>query len=376
MNLEFLSERPKFERLGAESKKPGRVNRTGGLYGAGLVEGVSIITQGEALGHDAWIDETFNFQVASALNASDGGVKSRFTHPSLSGDGTGKFLGRLTNARVAGDQVLGDLHLAETAHDTPDGDLAKYVMDLAEEDGKVFGLSIVFEHDEESEREFYSSNLEEFEYQDRQGEKKKGKRFKSPDERNAKNLYHVRLKELRAGDVVDDPAANPNGLFYRGQDVPIEAEKVLSFAMGLNAEKPVSQFGVDPDRLKGFFHRFLSSHGLEIVQREQNVAEPNTAPTAKPEEVRAEMLSQMAKYTAAFGADQGVKWFTEGKPLAECWEATAAALRTELAEAKKEIDTLRAKKDPARGESDPLKFSADRVPEADGRPKSVIRIVR
>ncbi|AMV16591.1 hypothetical protein [Planctomyces sp. SH-PL14] len=51
------------------------------MFEAGLIEGVSLITEGEALGHEAWIDSVFAQQVADALNASEKGVKSRFTIP-------------------------------------------------------------------------------------------------------------------------------------------------------------------------------------------------------------------------------------------------------------------------------------------------------
>jgi hypothetical protein len=83
-------------------------------------------------------------------NSASGGVKARFTHPGLSSDGMGRYLGRLTNAQTVGDQVFADLHFAEAATKTPDGNLADYVMTLAAEDPEAFGLSIVFEHDVEA----------------------------------------------------------------------------------------------------------------------------------------------------------------------------------------------------------------------------------
>lgn len=356
--MKDLSHPSKLERTPATKAKPaGKVDRTGGDYGAGFIPGVSLITQGEALGHDAWIDEVFNQQVAEALNASreGNGVKSRFAHPSLSGDGTGTVLGRLKNARVEGEQVLADLHLLKSAHDAPDGNLANYVMNLAEEDSTVFGLSIVFGHDEEAEDGFLNEHSEEFEYTDRRGDKQKGKRFRSPDARNGNNYYHVRLKELQAGDVVDDPAANPEGLFYRGQDLPAGADKVLAFALGLAEEKPASLFGVDSDRVKGFATRFLAAHGLEIKPKEKTpMSTANPTAEGKPVDHKAELLSQMSVYTGSFGAEQGLAWFQEGKPLLDCWKETATKARTDLAEAQKEITTLKTQIAGLRGEASPL----------------------
>src|SRR4051812_26748106 len=62
------------------------------------------------------------------------GLKSRFTHPSLSEDGLGKFLGRTKNIRVDGTKARGDLHLDPTSFNTPSGNLGGYVMDLAKSD--------------------------------------------------------------------------------------------------------------------------------------------------------------------------------------------------------------------------------------------------
>lgn len=92
------------------------------------------------------------------------GLKARFTHPGLSSDGLGKFLGRIKGHRT--DTVLreagkdangralmqerivhrGDIHIDKTALDSPpDGGkpLGLYVMDLAESDPDAFGMSLV-----------------------------------------------------------------------------------------------------------------------------------------------------------------------------------------------------------------------------------------
>ena len=162
-----------------------------------------MITRGEALGHDLWIDASFLEDVRDEINA--GGIKARFTHPGLSSDGIGTKLGRFYDAEIIGDQVYADLHFQEAATKTPDGDLADYVMTLAEETPEDFGLSIVFEHDVQDMERLTDENTV-------------NGRFISPDEDNKNNYEHARLAALRAADVVDTPAANPDGLFQRGQD--------------------------------------------------------------------------------------------------------------------------------------------------------------
>jgi hypothetical protein len=93
-------------------------------------------------------------------NAKSGGLKSRFTHPDMSSDGLGKFLGRVKDHRMseALDErtgkmvpaVRGDLHFDPTALDTPpEGGkpLGIYVMNLAESDPAALSSSIVVEPD-------------------------------------------------------------------------------------------------------------------------------------------------------------------------------------------------------------------------------------
>lgn len=231
----------------AKSTHAVRIERDGGDYGAGLIRGVSLITRGEAIGHNRWVDSEMLDQVSEHANAARAGVKSRFTHPGLSSDGLGKFLGRSKNTRVVGDQVLGDLHLASTAHNTPEGDLADYVMDLAEEDPEALAVSIVYWADEGAELRHTSSHT------DADGA------FVSPDERNTKNIPHARVAQLDAADVVDEPGANPGGLFHRGQELPVEATTLLEYALLGGAAPPTAALGIDAERTRQFVRRTLAA---------------------------------------------------------------------------------------------------------------------
>lgn len=92
-------------------------------------------------------------------NASGKGLKSRLGHPTLSDDGVGKFLGRSREFRLGRTfsttlgrdvaAVRADLHFDKTAHDTPHGDLAGYVMSLAESDADAISSSLVLSTAEE-----------------------------------------------------------------------------------------------------------------------------------------------------------------------------------------------------------------------------------
>jgi hypothetical protein len=232
----------------------------------GTILGMAIITRGEALGHGGWIDRQFLQQVTDAINAKPEGAKGRFTHPSLSGDGLGKFTGRVKDARLERDDVVrGDLHFSATAHKTPDGDLAGYLMNLAQDDPAAFGNSIAFDRDVKAEERFALEHGAVWDQDDWGNQFLNFEKFKSPDPKNTGNLPHFRLKSLHAVDAVDDPAANPNGLFHRGDEVARDAEQLLAWSLGLSAEKPqLVSLDIDPDRVGGFVQRFLARNNLTL----------------------------------------------------------------------------------------------------------------
>ncbi|MDA7492687.1 hypothetical protein N8510_01180 [bacterium] len=317
--------------------EPVQVSRNGGDNGAGILSGVSLIAAGEALGHDMWIDDVTLSQVAEQAGQGKHGIKSRFTHPSMSADGMGRHLGRIKDVRVEGDRVLGDLHFAKSAHSTPDGNLAEYVMELAEEDPAAAGLSIVFEHDAEREEAYQAS------FGDGP--------FESPDEDNVKNLPHVRLAKLRAADVVDEPAANPEGMFDR-QPLARDVDDLLSYAAGLSEEKPKSlAFGVDADRASQFLQRWLGSHSLSIVSANDEESQMSDLPEVVesdvsdvPQITREDFLSELSAYVDKFGAENGQQWFSEGIDLSEALgrqcdvlNARVEELQGELAAAKDQL---------------------------------------
>lgn len=95
--------------------------------------------------------------IAQLMRREPKGLKSRFTHPDLSSDGLGKFLGRAREPFMdslvdhRGDTVeavRADLHVSETAFNTPSGDLATYILDLAEQDPDALSSSLVLAAEE------------------------------------------------------------------------------------------------------------------------------------------------------------------------------------------------------------------------------------
>ena len=374
-----LAAEPKYFRSSIVRGSQPKVDREGGYANAGIIRDVAMITEGEALGHETWIDAEFNQSVAAAVNAASKGVKSRFTHPSLSGDGFGKFLGRAMNARIVGDKVLADLHFSKAAHNTPDGDLASYVMDLAEHEPDSFGMSIVFDPDWDAMEDFAAQHSSEH------GD------FATPDQRNSKNLLHARMNELRAVDAVDEPAANPDGLFHREENAAAEADKLLSYALGISQEKPeVSMFSVDADRVKGFVARFCEQHKIQLQEPSDMATEPltdtieetedqaqvvdetqpeihtvvdtTTAETADEtvepaaEPVAASSLTEGERFLEAFG-DKGGVWYAKGFTFAQAQEKYVAELREENEVLKTKLAAAQAG-----GEDEPVDFSEAKIP--------------
>lgn len=103
-------------------------------------------------------------EIAKLMKAAPNGLKSRFAHPSLSGDGIGNYLGRArepwldkitvrdSKGELKTDEVhvvRADLHLDPTSHKTPNGDLGGYVLDLAESDPNALSSSLVITPDQE-----------------------------------------------------------------------------------------------------------------------------------------------------------------------------------------------------------------------------------
>ena len=154
---------------------------------AGIIRNVSVLSVGPAKGHGFSIDTVMLSQVAKQITAA-GGVRSRLSHPQ--GDDVTALIGRVQNARVEGDRVRGDLHLANFAADGPQGDLRAYVLGIAEEDPGAAGLSIVFKPGEFHEDE-------------------DGRLF-------------GRSESVNAVDLVGQPAANRSGLLSQARKVERE----------------------------------------------------------------------------------------------------------------------------------------------------------
>lgn len=137
---------------------------------AAVIRGVSVITVGEARGHQLMIDEQTLAEVKAAAETYSGGLKVKTDHYS----GFNEIVGTLKNFTIDGDQLRADLHLLKNHEATA------RILEMAELMPDTFGLSISFtgEHEEKS----YGA-------------------------------VFARCAEIYSADLVDAPAANPTGLF-------------------------------------------------------------------------------------------------------------------------------------------------------------------
>lgn len=243
-----------YRSLPLRSAPPARVDRE-----QHIVYGVSAAQAVEALGHDMVLDGRTIAEIVEHGNAARNGVKSRFTHPGLSSSGLGKYLGRLRDFRQEGDKAVADLHIADSAFKSPDGDLGTYVMDMAESDPDMFGMSVVIK----GRRVWVLQDGTEMDVEDF----KEGKR---PDTATTE-MPVVRVRQLLAVDAVDEPAANRDGLFAARH---LLATNALSQEAFDDIDEYLSGAGVSPQRAYEFALAYFAARGVRVQENRQEANMP------------------------------------------------------------------------------------------------------
>jgi len=134
-----------------------------------IIEGVSVISVGEAKGHGLFVDRTTLQEVKACAESYAGGVKVNLDH----GAGIRDIVGFCDNFRIVGDKLIADLNLLQNA------ERKDYVLEIAEKLPDTFGISISF----------------------------------SGPVRDIDGQLFASCTELYSADLVQTPAANPTGLF-------------------------------------------------------------------------------------------------------------------------------------------------------------------
>jgi len=228
--------------------------------------GVAVITEGPALGHfdydtgkPIYADEQTLIEVMVCAKGYAGGLKVKMDH----GTGVRDIVGRLSNFRIDGKTLRADfIALAASP-------LRAYIFEIAQTIPDAFGLSISFS-----------------------GAPKIGDK-----------LAFARCTEIYSADFVDEPAANPNGLFNRGDGKPVVAVQ----------PKPKSNLQMEEEKKDPIAE--ISASLASLLSRLERL-EANLAPEEKPEEdtkpeadddamsalAEKSALAALKEYTKQFGA--------------------------------------------------------------------------
>lgn len=252
------------------SKGADRVDRK-----ANVIVGANLMQIGDLNGGDVrdWTVDQGTLESALAfMLQGNNGTKARYTHPNMSSDGMGSFLGRWKNPRIEDDTLRADLHVAEAAFNSPQGDLGTYILDLAEEDPEAFGVSLATRLDED--------NLQEFEEEQRAARQRARLDGEELPERQK---WPMRFSAIRAGDVVDEPAATRGGFFslteVDNRNLPAQATALLDSYFSEAEPEVVSA------RINGFLETYFNGKGKRMTTA---TPEQQTAPAAPAIDLEAE----------------------------------------------------------------------------------------
>lgn len=274
---------------------------------AGIIRGVKVCTEGEAKGHGVFLDSDFVETVATQGAATKRGLKARFGHPNMCSESLGTFVGRFMNfstgttTREDGTSAaccLADLHLSESAKDSPSGDLYAYIVSMAENEADMFGTSIVFAQGNRYRRDKAGGKI----YPRRQdgGWNDEYDKAGGPD--------FIECKTLIACDCVDDPAAN-DGLFSADASATV-AGQITEFLdlhpqiFQILEESPevieaVANYGDKFDEFLSRYRAYRAKQTREVEEMKDEEISPTppndqqpdklSAVTAPPAEVKAEV---------------------------------------------------------------------------------------
>ena len=334
-------------RTSTTTAPPVRVDRS-----ARVIFGASLMQAGDLNDGDSrnWTVTQDTLQQAYTFaTRGNNGLKARFTHPNMSSDGMGSYLGRWKNFKLDGGTLRADLHIADAAFKSPQGDLGTYVMDMAENEPDMFGVSLATELDMGSLAEFESQAEQSGNYADR---------------------WPMKFTAVRAGDVVDEPAATRGGMFDLMspdlRNLPAQATALLATYFG-DAEPAAVKARID-----SFLDRYFANKGATpmaedtatevadetpepvveavTVTDEPTEVEVNSTvdPVAEPDgEPQPQVVHfgthDLAAYMSTFGDAEGARMFRDKTPFETAMQQHLAALNGTVQDLKAENAALKAK---------------------------------
>jgi len=342
-----------------------------------IVFGARLIQRGDLNDSRPWtVDEGTLDQSFAHGTKRKKGLKARFAHPTMSDDGLGTFLGYWKNLKLTGDSLVGDLYLSDSAFDTPKGDLGTYVLDRAEEDPESFGVSLATALDQEAMAEL--------------------DRELNGDATADDDLKPVPLRfaDVRAADVVDEPAATRGGLF---DDVNFSDVRDLAPYLDWMIDKHFKQ--ATPEALLEKARRFLSrKYGVNLtmttdskpadqpvddvtpaddpnLNANPSEPEPTPEPPAQTSDPVGFSADEIARFREAFGHELGANLLCDGLNFEQAQEFHRNMLQTQVDDLTKENAALKEQLSALMGEGEPVDTGApsDAPPEHEGAFRAAIR---
>ena len=272
--------------------------------GSGVLQKVVVAQAGKVKSYFEEIDGETLSQIVQLGNAKENGVKARFGHPNMCSSAFGTYIGRFKNFQIDGEKVVGDLHLDTVCKNAPVGNLYDYILTMAKKNPDMFGASMAF--------------------------------IPAEPALGAGEFPLVRIEELLATDLVDDPAAT-NSLFA----VDSFSYQATRF---LDENPAIAAFiARRPETIIEFLLKYFSKTDLmkpEIFQKFKNLFA--SAPAAAPDETAEKNFNQAielleAEYTGQITAleENHRKQITELEAVhTSAFDALQAQLATAVSEAK------------------------------------------
>jgi len=250
---------------------------------SGVIRGVSLITEGPALGHGVMVDGKTLEQVKAAAEQYSGGLKVKLDHSG----GAGDIIGYVDALRIEGKKLLGDLHLLENSPHRG------YVLEIAEKIPDTFGLSIAF-----------SGPVE-------MGEDKR--------------TILQRCTEIYSVDLVSEPAANEAGLFER-RIKAFQASESIPPKEGKSDAKYLLPMNEDAKKeIAGMIESAMMAMGDRLSKLESMLPKPEDKPAAMS--ANSDVVALAAKQAAEAALKEFAK--TIGAPAAPAVSADAPAKKEE-----------------------------------------------
>jgi hypothetical protein len=174
---------------------------------AGKIYGVSVITEGQAKGHDLVVDSQTLMEIKNAAESCpDGRLKTKLNHRS----GVEAVFGYLENFRVDGPKLVADLKMLKSHKDF------EQTFEQIESLPNALGLSVA---------------------------------FVGKEQHGADGKKLARCREILSADLVPEPAANPTGMFEAKngseEHAVVDTEKID------NMSEPTNPAGADPKGAAG-----------------------------------------------------------------------------------------------------------------------------